>query len=119
MRPLPCGGVALPLMPQDITAENRIMMLSSGTAQQQPMGFSDEFTSPEPAPHWQFWREFDHSRFQAGDGRLVLTARGSSPADTPPLTYITGDHSYSIEVDVEREQGCEAGILLYYNQEHS
>jgi xylan 1,4-beta-xylosidase len=50
---------------------------------------------------------------------LLLAARGSSSADSAPLTYVAPDHSYSVEVDIECEPGCEAGILLYYNQEHS
>jgi beta-xylosidase len=106
-------------VPEGITAEKRILMMNSGMEQKRPLGFSDEFTAPELALQWQFWREFDRSRFQTGNGRLVLAARGNSLAESSPLTYITGDHSYSIEVDVECEQGCEAGLLLYYNQEHS
>jgi xylan 1,4-beta-xylosidase len=35
------------------------------------------------------------------------------------LTCTTGDHAYSIEVDVETDAGCEAGLLLFYNSGHS
>ncbi len=105
-------------LPKGITPEKPIMM-NSGIGQKQLQGFFDEFTSPELALHWQFWRDFDHSRFQTGDGRLVLTANGNSPANSSPLTYVTGDHSYSFDVDVECEPGCEAGILLFYNPERA
>jgi beta-xylosidase len=106
-------------LPQGISAEKPIAMMKAGAGQKPPLNLSDEFTSPELSLHWQFWRDFDRSRFQTGDGRLVLAARGSSLADSSPLTCITGDHSYMIEVDIECEPGCEAGLVLYYNQEHS
>jgi xylan 1,4-beta-xylosidase len=106
-------------LPAGISAQKPIAMLNAGTGPGEPLNLSDEFTSPELRLHWQFWREFDRSRFQTGDGRLVLAARGTSLAASPPLTCITGDHSYTIEVDIECERGCEAGLLLYYNPEHS
>jgi beta-xylosidase len=106
-------------VPPGITPEEAIAMMSPGTGQKQAVNFHDDFTSPELDLHWQFWREFDRTRFRTGDGRLMLSARGESLAESSPLTYITGDHSYSIEVDIECELGAEAGLLLYYNQEHS
>jgi xylan 1,4-beta-xylosidase len=106
-------------VPAGISPEKPIPMMSGGTGQKQPPNLSDEFTSPELSLQWQFWREFDRARFQTGDRRLVLAARGTSLSDSPPLTCVTGDHSYTIEVDIECEPGCEAGLILYYNPEHS
>jgi xylan 1,4-beta-xylosidase len=106
-------------LPAGTSLEKPIAMMSTGAGQSEPLNLSDEFTSPELSLRWQFWREFDRSRFHTGDGRLVLAARGASLADSTPLTCIIGDHSYTIEVDVECEPGCEAGLILYYNPEHS
>jgi beta-xylosidase len=106
-------------VPPGISPSKPIAMMTGGTGQDPSLNLSDEFNSPELSLHWQFWREFDRSRFQTGDGRLVLAASGTSLADSSPLTCITGDHSYTIEVDIECEPGCEAGLLLFYNQEHS
>lgn len=106
-------------LPQDISPEKPIAMMKSTSGQNQLPGFSDEFTLPELGLNWQFWRDFERSRFKTGDGCLVLAARGRSFADSSPLTYVTGDHSYSLEVEIECEQGCEAGILLFYNPEHA
>ncbi len=106
-------------LPKDVAPDKPIPMLSAGKVQAPPPNLSDDFTSHELGLRWQFWREFDPSRFHTGDGTLVLSAKGASLADSPPLTCITGDHSYSIEVDVETTPGCEAGLLLYYNQDHS
>jgi xylan 1,4-beta-xylosidase len=106
-------------LPKGLDPNKPIPMMRSGKVQAPPPNLSDEFTSPELGLRWQFWREFDSTRLHTGDGRLVLAAKGSSLNDSPPLTCVTGDHSYSIEVDVETEPGCEAGVLLYYSPEHS
>jgi beta-xylosidase len=106
-------------VPAGVAADKPIPMMKGANAQTPPPNLSDEFTSPELGLGWQFWREFDSSRFQTGDGSLVLAAKGTSLADTSPLTCTTGDHAYSIEVDVETEAGCEAGLLLFYNSEHA
>jgi beta-xylosidase len=94
-------------------------MMTSGAGQKLQPTLSDNFTSPELGLQWQFWREFDRSRFRTGDGRLVLAARGQSLADTSVLSCVTGGHAYTVEVDVECPPGCEAGLLLYYNTEHA
>jgi xylan 1,4-beta-xylosidase len=106
-------------LPAGISPEKPIAMPGPGAGQRQPLNLSDEFTSPDLSLQWQFWRELDRARFRTGDGRLVLAARGNSLADTSPLTCITGGHCYTIEVEIECEPGCEAGLLLYYNPEHS
>jgi xylan 1,4-beta-xylosidase len=106
-------------LPSSITPEKPITMMNSGISQKQPLNLSDEFTSGELGLQWQFWRHFDRSRFRTGDGRLVLAPVGSSLGDSSPLTCIAGDHSYTLEVDIECEPGCEAGLLLFYNPEHS
>ena len=59
------------------------------------------------------------ARLWVGDGRLVLEGVGSSLTDSPVLTCCATDHSYTVEVDVEVEQGCKAGLLLFYNEQHS
>ncbi len=47
---------------------------------------------------------------------LRLTAAGSSPADSSPLTCIVGDRAYQVEVTLELDgAGAEGGILLFYN----
>jgi xylan 1,4-beta-xylosidase len=105
-------------VPAGVTPDKPIHAMASA-ARQQPPNYSDDFTSPELALHWQFWRDFDRSRFHTGEGRLELAARGTSPFDTSPLTCVIGGHSYTLEVDVECEPGCEAGLSLFYDQQHS
>jgi xylan 1,4-beta-xylosidase len=106
-------------LPEGISPERPITMMATGAGQKPQVSLNDDFTSPDLGLQWQFWREFDSARFQTGDGRLMLAAKGKLLADTSVLSYVTGDHSYTIEVDVECDPGCEAGLLLYYNSEHA
>ncbi len=106
-------------LPDSISADKPIRTIKTGTTQAALPDFSDDFSTPQLDLHWQFWREFDTARFQTGNRGLVLAAKGTSLSDSPPITCITGHHSYSVEADVEIQPGCEAGLLLYYNQEHA
>ena len=40
-------------------------------------------------------------------------------ADTSVLTTPVGGHSYTVEIDVELSTDCEAGLMLFYNPQHS
>jgi beta-xylosidase len=90
-----------------------------GSSQQPFLDPSDDFTAPDLGLQWGFWHEFDPNRFKTGAGVLTLEARGKTLAETSVLTTPVGGHSYTVEVDVEMEQDCVAGLLLFYNLEHS
>ena len=90
----------------------------SGAVQQPFTDPSDDFTTPELGLQWGFWREFDPTRFNTGNGALRLDARGKSLADTPVLATPVGGHAYTVEIDVEVDPGCTAGLVLFYNPEH-
>jgi beta-xylosidase len=45
-----------------------------------------------------------------------LKATGSSPADSSPLWFVTGDQAYEVEVDIEADPGATAGLLVFYNR---
>jgi xylan 1,4-beta-xylosidase len=106
-------------VPAGITAEGAIPMPIAGASQHPPLDPSDDFTAPELGLQWGFWHEFDSSRFTTGNGALTLKARGKSLADTSPLTTPLGGHSYTVEIDIEADPGCEAGLLLFYNPDHA
>ncbi len=67
---------------------------------------------------WQFWKGYDPARARLVDGTLTLAAHGDSIATTSVLTRAAVDHVYTVEVDVEVEPGCEAGLLLFYDSAH-
>ena len=106
-------------MPTGITADSDIPMPISGASQQSFVDPSDDFTSPELGLQWGFWHEYDPTRFTTGRGSLTLAASGKSLADTSALTTPVGGHSYTVEVDVEVEPGCQSGLLLFYNPERA
>ena len=106
-------------VPEGITADSAIPVPVSGATQQPFVDPSDDFSKPELGLQWGFWREYDAERFTVGNGALTLAARGKSLADTSILSTAVGGHSYSVEIDIEIEPGCEAGLLLYYNNEHA
>ena len=45
-----------------------------------------------------------------------MRAKGATPADSSPLTFIAGDLAYQVEADVEIDPGAEAGLVLFYNR---
>jgi xylan 1,4-beta-xylosidase len=106
-------------VPEGITADSAIPMPTANAHQQPFPDPSDDFTSTELGLQWGFWHEYEPARFTTGKGALVLNAQGKSISDTSPMTTAVGGHSYTVEVDCEIESGCEAGIALFYNAEHS
>jgi beta-xylosidase len=106
-------------VPAGVTADAAIPMPVPGSIQQPFLNPSDDFTTPELGLQWGFWHEFDRARFTTGNGALTLQARGKSLADTPALTTPVGGHSYTVEIDVEVDPGCESGLLLFYDPNHA
>ncbi|HEY3706628.1 MAG TPA: family 43 glycosylhydrolase [Terracidiphilus sp.] len=89
-------------------------------AQQQPLPDpSDDFKTPELGLQWSFWHEFDRARFTAGNGSLVLQAKGTSLENSPALTTPVGGHSYTVQIDIEVAPGCASGLMLFYSPEHA
>jgi xylan 1,4-beta-xylosidase len=66
---------------------------------------------------WSFYKgtDTDKERYRYEDGSLVLKAKGSGPADSSPLWFVTGDHAYEIEVEIDADAEATAGLLLFYS----
>lgn len=105
-------------VPRGVSTDSAIPMPVRGTVQLPFADPSDDFTKPELGLQWGFWHEYDPTRFKTGDGALVLEARGRSLADSPVLATAVGGHAYTVEVDVEVEPDCTAGLVLFYNPQH-
>ena len=67
---------------------------------------------------WQFWRDYDPDRARLTNGTLTLAAHADSIQKTSVLTRAAKDRTYTVEVDVEISPGCEAGLLLFYDNHH-
>jgi xylan 1,4-beta-xylosidase len=80
--------------------------------------FSDDFSTDRMGVRWSSYKgtEADRGRYRYESGSLVLKAKGTSPADSSPLWFVTGDHAYEFEVEIDADPGAIAGVLLFYNQ---
>jgi beta-xylosidase len=67
---------------------------------------------------WSFYAgdANDSARYRYEDKTLILTAKGTGPADSSPLSFVTGDQAYEIQVEIDADKGATAGLLLFYNR---
>lgn len=79
---------------------------------------SDDFSADRFGTHWAFYdpQPGEIDRIRRHSGKLHLRAKGTTPGNSSPISCITGDQSYQVEVDVEIDAGAEAGLLLFYNR---
>lgn len=86
----------------------------------QPHGqpLSDDFSQDRLGIQWAFYdpEPGEARRIRRAGSKLHLRAEGTTPGDSSPLSCITGDQSYQVEVDVQIEPAVEAGLLLFYNR---
>ena len=87
-------------------------------AQPHGQALSDDFSTDRFGTLWSFYDPDpgETARVRRSGGVLHLAAKGSSPSDSSPLTFIAGDQRYRIEADVEIDTGTQAGLLLFYNR---
>lgn len=81
------------------------------------MALSDNFSTNKFGIQWSFFRGdiTENQRVTYRNNALELTAKGTSPADTSPLTFLVGDQAYQFEVDMEIDPEVQGGALLFYN----
>jgi xylan 1,4-beta-xylosidase len=78
---------------------------------------SDDFSTNRFGTQWCFHdpKPDEMSRAVYENGALRIAGRGTSPADSAPLTCGVGDRSYEAEITLELEGQAEGGLLLFYN----
>ena len=88
-----------------------------GRAGPPPLGLSDDFSQDRMGTQWSFHKPSpaEQQRMSSVAGGLMLAGRGTSPADSPPLTCIVGDRSYEAEIALELIGDAEGGLLLFYD----
>lgn len=103
---------------KDLDLAKPVAMPKGGTAVPHGVAFSDDFSADKLGVQWSFHRSSGdvRQRCRIDNGALVLRASGTSPKDSPPLTFVTGDHAYEMEVEVELGGGASAGLMVYYNE---
>ncbi|HVU17113.1 MAG TPA: family 43 glycosylhydrolase [Candidatus Didemnitutus sp.] len=95
-----------------------IPLPAGGSAVRPGLPFSDDFRTNKIGPQWTFFRPAGpiHDLYRYEKGALVLRATGTSPKDTCPLTFVTGDPAYEISVEIERDETATGGLLLFYSE---
>jgi beta-xylosidase len=82
------------------------------------LALSDDFSTNKSGIQWGFYDPGpqEMSRLKRVNGALEMRGKGTQPADCSPLSFIAGDTSYVVEVDVEVDGPTQAGLLLFYNR---
>jgi xylan 1,4-beta-xylosidase len=101
----------------DYDAGKPIPKPAGGSAVPHGMALSDDFSTNKFGLQWSFFRGdvSENRRVTYRDGMLELEAKGNSPANSSPLTFLAGDQAYQFEVDIDFDDGAQAGALLFYN----
>lgn len=99
-------------------ADKAMPMPAGGTAVTHGMPLSDDFRSDTIGTRWSFFtpRSPISELYTIDKGTLTLTANGSSPKDSSPLTLVAGDHAYEIQVEVDCDKGATGGLMLFYSE---
>lgn len=88
----------------------------AGSVVEDNSSLSDDFQE-DGVKGWRSFGETNFGRYKKENGGLRIEAVSEPIGKGHPLTIITGDHSYEIVTCVKAEAGCEAGIVLQYNEE--
>jgi beta-xylosidase len=80
--------------------------------------YSDDFSTDRMGVQWSFYAgdAADRQRYRYENDQLVLKAKGTTPADSSPLWFVTGDHAYEVEVEIDVDPSATAGLVLFYNR---
>lgn len=86
-----------------------------GQAQAHGLPRSDDFTSAALGTRWVFHapKAGEAQRAVFGADGLRLTAKGTGPHDSSPLTNSVGDLDYEVSVELELSSGASGGLLLF------
>jgi xylan 1,4-beta-xylosidase len=89
----------------------------AGQAVPHGQALSDDFSTNKMGVQWSFYKgtASDKDRYRYQDHALVLKAKGTTPADSSPLWFVCGDHAYEVEVEIDRDAGATAGLLVFYS----
>jgi xylan 1,4-beta-xylosidase len=90
---------------------------AGGRHSEHGIALSDDFAARAFGVRWCLFkaRPDEWQRVRLERGALVLSAAGSSPSDTSPLTNLCGDRSYEVSVHLELSGGAQGGLLLFYS----
>lgn len=80
---------------------------------------TDDFSGIELKAQWQFFRDYDTTRFHLSDNSLTIKGKGNSVANCAPLLCIPSSHSYMAQVEIMIEGNANGGLVLFYDDRYS
>lgn len=87
----------------------------AGASSKSTFSLSDSFLDNRLHPQWQFFGQYDTTRFHFTGTGLVIGGVGSSVGDCSPLLCTAPDHSYMVQVEMEMSGDATGGLVLFYN----
>lgn len=81
------------------------------------MAFSDDFSTDKYGTQWFFFQPSENERLRLSrwHGWMTLQAAGTSPANSSPLLFTTGDRAYEMECELDIGPEARGGLLLFYD----
>jgi len=64
---------------------------------------------------WRYYKKYDPKRLSVNNNVLTMKAQGVNPAESAPLMFIAGAHSYEFSTKVNITDQVNAGLVIYYN----
>jgi len=82
------------------------------------LALSDDFATNKFGVQWSFYDPGvdEMQRVRIAENTLFLTAKGTEPRDSSPISFIAGDPAYQFEADLEIDEHARAGLLLFYSR---
>lgn len=101
-------------VPESVETDQPIEMpIPSNTKNNFSLG--DDLSGNALKPQWQFFGEYDTSRFHLADNGLTIRGKGHSVGESSPLLCIPSDHSYIAQVELTISGEANGGLMLFYN----
>ncbi|MDD4921262.1 MAG: family 43 glycosylhydrolase [Bacteroidales bacterium] len=76
---------------------------------------SDDFSTKELKYQWQFFNEYDSSRFKLENNSITMNAKGNIVGSSAPMLCMPGNHSYNAQVEIITENDAMGVLALFYN----
>ena len=95
---------------------NKPIQRPAGTAVLSKFMLSDKFDGDKLNSQWQFFGEYNTSRYHFVDNGLAIKGKGNSVGNSSPLLCIPSDHSYIAQVEMSIEGNATGGLVLFYDR---
>ena len=102
-------------IPRGITTAEPIKR-PAGTPMASKFTLNDSFNDSKLRPQWQFFGEYDTSRYHFVKSGLAIKGEGNAVGNSHPLLCTAPNHSYIAQVEMFLEGNATGGLVLFYNE---